>query len=114
MDKRDKKVGLNLDKFDQSLDKIKVEIKENELASGLNRQSVNLKALTKDLVESNLNKFSFIFSPRVYSLNQRKIERIYSKKEIRQLVCDHLIPEYQHEQIINAVTEYIYGVHVSA
>lgn len=72
---------------------------------------VNLKSITQNLVKDNLASFTFVIAGPSH-LNERKIERIYSKNEIKKLVCTHLISEYQNDTIINAVTEYLYGVHV--
>jgi len=104
-----------LDQFVEDLEKVHINIKEQEVWRDVKKSgktNPNLKALTKNLVENNLSKFSFILSSHTTVMNQRNIERIYSKNEIRQMVCEYLIPEYQHDMIINAVTEYIYGIHV--
>ena len=71
----------------------------------------NLKRITRNLVQENPQTFSFVIAGPS-RLNERKVERIYSKGEIKRLVCEHLIHEYQNEPIINAVTEYLYGVHI--
>lgn len=109
MDNNKNTKDFDLDKFVSDLEKVQVHIKEKEF----NSNNINLKNLTKDMVQSNINQFSFVLSSRASGINDQKIERIYSKNEIREMVCANLIPEYQHEIIINAVTEYIYGIHVS-
>lgn len=90
----------------KEMDKVNVDISSAP-------SSVNFKNLIQDLVESNSQQFSFMISSRSDSINQRKIERIYSKNEIRQMVSQNLIDEYQHQNIIDAVTEYLYGIHIS-
>lgn len=75
--------------------------------------NVNYKMLAKELVQQNTNKFSTLFSVYENGVTKRRIERIYSRKEIRKLVEENLISEYQNDSIIDAVTEYLYGVHVS-
>jgi Zn-dependent M32 family carboxypeptidase len=69
--------------------------------------------LAKELVQQNTNKFSTLFSIYEDGVTKRRVERIYSRQEIRKLVQDNLISEYQNDSIIDAVTEYLYGVHVS-
>lgn len=73
---------------------------------------INLKNLTRDLIEGNSGKFSFLINSRPHG-SPRKIERVYSRDEIRKLVQGNLIATYQHENIIDAVTDYLYGIHVT-
>lgn len=102
----------DIKKFVRDLDRLDVRIDPTRFQS-VGQQSVplNFKKITQDLVESHFQEFSFVISgPNFF--HARKIERIYSKNEIRQMVCDHLIGEYQLQPIIDAVTDYLYGIHV--
>jgi hypothetical protein len=45
---------------------------------------------------------------------KRKVERIYSRREIKELVKENLITEYQLDSIIDAVSDILYKWHVSA
>lgn len=74
----------------------------------------DIKAITQQLIRSNVPKFSFVVSGGSRQVGRlRKIEHVYSKNEIKELVREHLIAEYQQERIIEAVTDYLYGIHVS-
>ncbi|MBF0105112.1 MAG: hypothetical protein HQM16_07265 [Deltaproteobacteria bacterium] len=103
-----------LDRFINGLEKVNIKITEKEVWAGVDtKKQKSLKTLAKNVVESDIKQFSFILNPAENHTEKRKIERIYSKNEIRKMVCEHLIRDYQHEKIINAVTDYIYGIHVS-
>lgn len=73
---------------------------------------VNFKNLARDLLDNNIKQFAFLFSSDKEDLNQRRVERVYSKNEIRDMVTKNLIAEYHHEQIIDAVTDYLYSMHM--
>lgn len=75
--------------------------------------NVNFKLVAKDLVQKNIHQFSTLFAAYEDGVTKRRIERVYSRKEIQKMVCDHLIAEYQHADIIGAVTDYLYSVHVA-
>ncbi|EKD50987.1 MAG: hypothetical protein ACD_62C00375G0002 [uncultured bacterium] len=72
-----------------------------------------LRSLARQINNVEVKQMTGIMTSQTSQL-PRKIERIYSKGEIRELVCRHLIPAYQHEYIIQAVTNYLYTIHVSA
>ncbi len=45
--------------------------------------------------------------------HNRVIERIYSRQEIRTRVASKLIPLFQKDEIIDAVTDVLYRIHVT-
>lgn len=89
-----------------------LESKNVALRVGDDSSAVDLKKLTADLLKNNTRQFSFLINSEMSNATHR-IERIYSRTEIRNLVCANLISLYQHDNIIDAVTDYLYGIHVS-
>jgi|APSaa5957512576_1039674.scaffolds.fasta_scaffold51743_2 hypothetical protein len=73
----------------------------------------DLKGITKDLLDNKRDFFTSVISHDAIVQDGKKIGRVYSRQEIRNLVKHHLIPQYQHESIINAVTDYLYRIHAS-
>ena len=100
-------MGLDEKKYKACLDQFKRDLEDLDYEGSM---PLDLKSLARNLVENNLSEFSFLFSKRPET-QKRKIERIYSRNEIRHLVCGHLISQYQHDQIIDAVTDFLYGMH---
>jgi len=107
--------SIKLDRFLENLDRIKVDFKESEVDKQCSKAKKSLgsvKTLTGHLVQDNYSLFTDVLPPEITGKKSKAIERVYSKNEIRELVCQCLIPEFQNEDIINAVTDYLYGVHV--
>lgn len=78
-------------------------------------KSFDLKSITQALVQDNFNQFGGMFTAMAHRADQkRKVERIYSRREIKELVKENLIPEYQLDSIIDAVSDILYKWHVSA
>lgn len=116
MNRDDQKYKIYLDQFCRDLDTIDSRaVRQKDMSDWLtkNGKKLDLKNLTRDLVQNNMNQFSFLLKRDESFAGQRKIERIYSKNEIRNLVCQNLIPLYQNDTIINAVTDYLYSIHVT-
>lgn len=72
-----------------------------------------LRMLARDLIENNERQFAFLKPQHTERRNDRKIERVYSKNEIRHMVESNLIAAYQREDIISGVTEYFYKLHMT-
>lgn len=73
----------------------------------------SLKKLVNEMMEHHNHQLNFVIQDSVETPSQHKVERVYSRKEIRKLVQENLIPTYQHDEIIEAVTDVFYSWHVS-
>jgi hypothetical protein len=73
----------------------------------------NLSSVAKSINSIQTQQLKGLMFAEQSTTQHRRIERIYSKQEIKNIVIENLILEYQHEYIIEAVTEYLYSLHVS-
>lgn len=116
MKTKNKKISAtNLDRFLKDLEDNAESARVQELFSidKSGNTNVNYRHVARDLVKTNTQKFSTLFSVYEDGVSKRKIERLYSRNEIRKMVWDNLITEYRKDPIIEAVTQYLYGVHVA-
>ncbi|MBU0506241.1 hypothetical protein KJ708_09630, partial [bacterium] len=73
----------------------------------------HLSSVAKSINSIQTQQLKGLMFAEQSTIQQRTIERIYSRQEIKKIVIENLILEYQHDYIIEAVTEYLYSLHVS-
>ena len=113
--------GFDITKFVQDLEHSVAAEKSGSASKIANAEiqvggkSFDLKGITQALVQNNFSQFGGMFTAMAHRAGlKRKVERIYSRREIRELVKENLIPEYQLDSIIDAVSDILYKWHVSA
>lgn len=110
--------GFDIAKFVHDLEQSVGADKPSKVANAefqVGGKSFDLKSITRSLVKDNFNQFGGMFTAMAHRADQkRKVERIYSRREVKELVKENLIPEYQLDTIIDAVSDILYKWHVSA
>ncbi|MCP5464225.1 MAG: hypothetical protein H7A33_04280 [Deltaproteobacteria bacterium] len=98
---------------------MKKTVTKRTLVPGKSRVAFKAKApdlpvrdLVATLVEDNPKRFQKILGPEELTEAPHHMEAVYSRKEIRQIVEENLISAYQNDEIIEAVTDYLYHKHV--
>jgi hypothetical protein len=91
-------------RIEQYLDRVSAETPIKTLKG----QAVDLGSLAREVVSKNLEHFRTLFNGQATILNREKIKRVYSREEIRILVQNCLIRDYQIPSVIDAVTEHLY------
>lgn len=69
---------------------------------------VDLGVLAREVVTKNLDHFRALFNGQATTADKPKIKRVYSREEIRILVQDCLIRDYQIPTVIDAVTDHLF------
>lgn len=73
----------------------------------------SVQKLFQEMMDHHNNQLSFVVESSVQRTATHKIERVFSRKEIRTMVQENLIDLYQNDEIIEAVTDVFYSWHVS-
>ena len=71
-----------------------------------------LKSIANNIQNGKLLKYPSLYKTSSNQPLNRTVEHVYSKNEIRMLVEQNLIDEFQHPSIIEAVTDYFYKLHM--
>ncbi len=111
MKHKSNKIDPNLINQSLTFQQSQTPLDDNVLKELIN-QSHELRALADHINQIQVKELKGLMTANTKKSKIRKIERIYSKQEIRNIVCTNLIKEYQNTQIIDAVTNYLYSLHV--
>ncbi len=91
-------------RIEQYLDRVSEELPIKTLKGRV----VDLGSLAREVVTKNLEHFRTLFNGQTTTSDRPKIKRVYSREEIRILVQDCLIRDYQIPSVIDAVTEHLF------